>query len=115
MLILARLLEAGGLSTILVTMMPSWAEQYGVPRAAAVEFPFGHPLGLPDQPDMQTRVIRDALRVLAEARGPNAIVHLEHSWPGEEGFWRRHWQPVSTSPLVAKYLEEIRSSVRGKQ
>ena len=101
--------EAGGLSTILVTMMPSWAERYGVPRAVAVEFPFAHPLGLPGHSDMQRRVIRDALRVLAEADGPNTIVHLEHTWPGEEAHWRRYWQPTSASPLIAKYMDEIRS------
>ncbi len=97
--------ESGGLSTILVTMMPSWAEEYGVPRAVAVEFPFAHPLGLPGHREMQTRVIRDALRVLAEAEGPNTIVHLEHAWPGEEAQWRRQWQPTSASPLIAKYLK----------
>ena len=106
---LARMFESGGLSTILVTMMPSWAEEYGVPRAVAVEFPFAHPLGLPGHRELQTKVIRDALRVLAEAEGPNAIVHLEHTWPGEEAQWRRQWQPTSASPLIAKYLEEIQS------
>ena len=109
---LARLFEAGGLSTILVTMMPTWAEQYGVPRAVAVEFPFAHPLGLPGHHEMQTKVIRDALGVLAEAKGPNTIVHLEDAWPGEERHWRRRWQPTSASPLIAKYREEIRSIAR---
>jgi len=47
-----------------VTMMPSWAEQYGVPRAMAVELPFGHPLGLPGHLEMQTMAIRVALKVL---------------------------------------------------
>ena len=42
---LARTLEAEGLSTILVTNMPFWADKIGVPRTLAVEFPFGHALG----------------------------------------------------------------------
>lgn len=108
MLVLARLFESGGLSTILVTMMPTWAEQYGVPRAAAIEFPFGHPLGLPNQKDFQKEIIRDAFDVLTEATQPNTIVHLAHEWPGEEKHWRRKWQPSFASPLIAKYLEEIR-------
>lgn len=112
MLVLARLFEAGGLSTIVVTMMPSWAERYGAPRVAAVEFPFGHPLGLAGEPEMQTAVVRDALRVLAEARGPNTIVHLDRKWPGDEREWRRRWQPAGASPLIAKYRDEIRSSRR---
>ena len=109
MLVLARLFEAGGLSTVVVTMMPSWAERYGAPRVAAVEFPFAHPLGLPGHEEMQRAVIRDALGVLGEAKGPNTIVHLGHAWPGDEGSWRRQWQPASASPLIAKYLDEIRS------
>lgn len=112
MLVLARLFEAGGLSTIVVTMMPSWAEQYGAPRVAAVEFPFAHPLGLPSRKDMQKMVIRDSLRVLAEADRPNTIVHLEHAWPEDEGHWQRQWQPPSASPLIARYLDEIRSMHR---
>ena len=110
MLVLARLFEAGGLSTVVVTMMPSWAERYGAPRVAAVEFPFGHPLGLAGDPEMQLAVVRDAMRVLAEAQGPNTIVHLDRTWPGEEREWRRRWQPAEVSPLIAKYLNEIRSS-----
>ena len=45
----------------------------------AVEFPFGHPLGLPGRAGMQTMVINYALKVLREAPGPNTIVHLEHA------------------------------------
>ncbi len=101
--------EDGGISTILVTMMPNWAERYGVPRAVAVEFPFGHPLGLPGRPEMQTMVINDALKVLEDAAEPNTIVHLEHAWPEDESQWRRRWQPASASPLIAKYLDQIRA------
>ncbi|MDA1272144.1 MAG: hypothetical protein O3A93_12955 [Chloroflexi bacterium] len=101
--------EEGGLSTVLVTMMPYWAERHGVPRAMAVGFPFGHPLGLPDCPDVQTMVIDGALKVLAEAAVPNTIVHKDYLWPGDESEWRRRWQPDSASPLIARYLDQIRS------
>ena len=101
--------EQGGISTILVTMMPNWAEQYGVPRAVAVEFPFGHPLGLPGEAELQATVINDALRLLEDATESNTIVHLDHAWPGDEKQWRRQWQPTSASPLIAKYLDQIRA------
>ena len=109
MLALARVFEKGGISTILVTMMPCWSERYGVPRAVAVEFPFGHPLGLPGNSDLQVDVINDALTLLAGASQPNTIVHLEHVWPGDEKQWRRQWQPASASPMIAKYLDQIRA------
>ena len=109
MLVLARMFEEGGISTILETMLSSWAEQYGVPRAVAVEFPFGHPLGLPGHPEMQTAVIKDALNILVEAAESNTIVHLDHPWPEDETAWRRKWQPTAASPLIAKYLDQIRA------
>lgn len=109
MLVLARLFEEGGLSTVLVTMMPSWAERYGVPRALAIEYPFAHPLGMPHDNATQTRIIRQALDVLAQAEGPNTIVHSPEVWPGNEAEWRKRWQPSGASPLVAKYLDDIRS------
>ena len=93
----------------MITMMPSWAERYGAPRVMAVEFPFGHPLGMAGEPKMQLAVVRDAIRVLAEAREPNTIVQLERKWPGDEREWRRRWQPAETSPLIVKYLDEIRA------
>ena len=110
MLVLARLFEAGGLSTVVVTMMPSWAERYGAPRVAAVEFPFAHPLGMAGAADVQMATVRDALKLLEEAPGPNTIVHLEHEWPGDEREWRRRWQPSQASPLIAEYMREIRST-----
>ena len=109
MLVLARMFERGGISTILVPMMPTWAEKYGVPRAVGVEFPFGHPLGLPGETQLQMTVIHDALKVLQEATEPNTIVHLDHPWPGDETQWRRQWQPTGASPLIAKYLDQIRA------
>ena len=101
--------EAGGLSTVVITMMPSWAERYGAPRVMAVEFPFGHPLGMAGEPEMQSAVVRDAIRVLIEARKPNTIVQLERKWPGDEREWRRRWQPAEASPLIMKHLDEIRA------
>lgn len=106
---LARMLERAGVSTVLVTMMPCWAEQYGVPRALAVEFPFAHPLGLPDDVPFQLRVIREAIAVLADAKGPNTIVHSDLAWPGEEREWRRLWQPAAASPIIARHLDQIRA------
>lgn len=110
MLVLARLLEAGGISTVLITNMPSWAEIYGIPRALAVEFPFGHAIGLPDDTLMQTRVIHQALNVLEQADHPNTIVDSLLVWPGEQDEWRRRWQPGNPSPLIAAFIDEIRQA-----
>ena len=93
----------------MVTMAPYWAEQHGVPRALAVEFPFAHPVGPIDDVPLQIRVLREALGVLENAKEPNTVVHSELAWPGDEREWRRAWQPADAAPLIAKYMDEIRA------
>jgi len=110
--VLARLFEAAGFSTVLVTMMPYLAEAMGVPRALGVEFPFGHPLGLPRQPSMQRRVIEEALRLLAEARGPGEVRHLDMAWPVDLAIARRAWHPLEPSPIVRAMREQLRAMRR---
>ena len=114
--VLARTLEAAGLSTILVTQMPFWAEKTGVPRTLAVEFPFGHILGQPGDRDQQMRIIRQALGVLETAEQPGAIVHSKETWPALQKEAYKAWQPEEASPIVRvlapRYREILR---RGKR
>ena len=79
--VLARTLEAAGLSTILVTMMPFWAERVGVPRPLAVEFPFAQTLGQPHNRSQQMSVIQGSLQVLEETDQPGIICHSIEEWP----------------------------------
>ena len=78
-------------------------------KSKFLERAFSHPLGLPGHLEMQTMAIKDALKVLEQSTEPNTIVHAEYSWPADESYWRRQWQPAAASPLVAKYLHEIRA------
>ena len=73
--VLARRIEAAGIPTVTVTMMPATAEQLLTPRIVGVEFPFGHAFGMPHDRAMQRRVLELALDVLAGAsanRGTNS-------------------------------------------
>ena len=98
--VLARTLEAAGLSTVLVTNMPFWAERVGVPRTLAVEFPFGHTLGQSRDTAQQMRVIREALEVLETAEAPGVIVHSPETWPVPKKEATKAWQPSEPSPLI---------------
>jgi hypothetical protein len=110
--VLARTLEAAGLSTILVTNMPFWAEKVGVPRTLAVEFPFGHTLGQPHDVAQQMRVIRQALEVLETAGAPGMMVHSLERWPVPKKEAQKDWQPEEPSPvmkvLAPRFLEMMR-------
>ena len=105
--VLARVIEAVGISTVVVTMMPDLAERAGVPRIVGVEFPFAHNLGHAGEREEQMKVIRDALRVLRDARQPNAVEHLPYEWPDFER-WKREWHPSEPAPIIAYLLEQRR-------
>ena len=112
---LARTLEAAGLSTILVTNMPFWAEKVGVPRTLAVEFPFGHTLGQPHDVAQQMRVIRQALEVLETAAAPGAIVHSPETWPVPQKEATKDWQPAEPSPVIQVMAPRFREMLRQRR
>ncbi|MGH2599075.1 MAG: selenoprotein B, partial [Dehalococcoidia bacterium] len=67
---IARVLEAAGLSTASISLVREHTEAIKPPRALFVPFPFGSALGRPDDPDLQHRVLRAALELLTEPEGP---------------------------------------------
>jgi hypothetical protein len=112
--VLARAIEAAGISTVIVTPMPYFAEALGVPRALGVSFPFGHPLGHAGDREEQMKVITEALRVLREAPAPGTIEHLPCDWPDVER-WKREWQPAEPSPIVALLRERLRAQAEARR
>src|SRR5258708_33587278 len=103
--VLARWIEAAGIPTVVVTMMPATAEERRAPRIAGVEFPFGHPFGMPNNRDMQRGVLGLALRVLAGASPFGTRVALGVEWPVPARVAYPSWQPKGPSPIVKKMLE----------
>ncbi|HEX2851036.1 MAG TPA: hypothetical protein VHN98_10805 [Acidimicrobiales bacterium] len=101
---LARLLEAAGLPTVVVTMMPAVADALVTPRVVGVEFPFGHPFGRPGDAAVQRRVLLTAVTVLAGASAPGTRVDVDVAWPQDRREAYRSWQPSEPSPIVAAML-----------
>jgi D-proline reductase (dithiol) PrdB len=102
--VLARWIEATGIPTVVVTMMPAIAEERRAPRIVGVEFPFGHPFGMPGDRTMQRRVLEPALRVLAGAGGFGIRVDIDIEWPVPLREAYKAWQPKEASPIVRKLL-----------
>ena len=109
---LARTIEAAGIPTVTVTMMPDLAAKARVSRLLAVEFPFGQAFGMVDDLGMQRQVTEAALRLLAEAREPETRRDLDLEWPIDTKIAYRAWQPAEISPSVAANLAEIRKARR---
>ncbi len=103
--VLARWIEAAGIPTVTVTMMPAVAEKRRAPRIVGVEFPFGHAFGMPHDRAMQRRTLELALRVLAGASEFGTRVDLDIEWPVPVHDAYRAWQPKEPSPIVRKMLE----------
>jgi hypothetical protein len=108
--VLARWIEAEGIPTVVVTMMPALAEERRAPRIVGVEFPYGHAFGMPGDRVMQRRVLELALRVLAGGSAFGTRVDLDVEWPLPLREAYRSWQPKEPSPIVKKLLEARRAN-----
>lgn len=103
--VLARWIEAAGIPTVVVTMMPDLATALFNPRTVGVEFPFGHPFGMPGDAPMQDRVLGEALNVLAGADRFGTRVDIDIEWPVPRKEAYKAWQPAKPSPITQWWLE----------
>lgn len=90
-------MEEAGISTIALSMVPDLTAAMGAPRVAAIEFPFGRPLGQPGDSDTQRAVLRATLEALRDAAAPGSVVDLPLRWP--EPLDQVHWHPKEPSPI----------------
>ncbi len=111
---LARYFEAQGFATLLITNMPYWAEQIGVPRTLGVEHPFGQPLGKPKDRQRQRQVLLQALRLFEQAKQPGQIWYDETLWEGDVEEAIRQWQPPQPSPIIRHLQPRFRDLIRHK-
>jgi hypothetical protein len=67
---LAHYLEAAGVPTTQISLIREHTETIRPPRALWVPFELGRPLGAPENPKLQRRVLVGALELLEESLGP---------------------------------------------
>ena len=98
---------------MIINMMPVWGERFGAPRTLGVEFPFGHPMGMPGDAALQTRVLRAALDLLVTAEPPGPVVRdFPEPWPGAFDDWKKAWQPKQPSPIIKRMREQAEQRAR---
>ena len=81
--LLAREIEARGVSTVALALVDELAVLVKAPRMLYLHWPFGHALGEPDRRDQQRTVLHDALSLARAAPGPGLIVELPYRWKRE--------------------------------
>jgi hypothetical protein len=83
------------------------------PRAVFVNFPLGHQTGPPDQPELQRRIVTDAMRAFETITTAATIVELPYVWDAKDRSWEdidytKGWMPARPSHDAADKLEAER-------
>ena len=95
-----RVLEARGIPTVSLSMIPELTRAVGVPRLAGISYPMGRPLGQPHDADGQRAVLRQLLEVLPSATGPDTYVELPFVWPESPAQARNASKDLPPPPIV---------------
>ena len=78
MSLIAAELERQGIPTVVIQLLRVVAEKVGPPRSLCVPFKHGYPLGEPDNPELQHKVIEAALSMLEQTDlQPPAIIDYQ--------------------------------------
>jgi len=85
----------------------------GIPRSAAIEYPYGRPVGQVGDRESQRAVLLKTLEVLEKAKAPGEVWHLPFIWSEEPR--KTDWQPPEMSPLIKYYLEDIKKTRRKQE
>jgi hypothetical protein len=95
-----RVLEARGLPTVALSMIPDLTRAVGVPRLAGISYPMGRPCGRPHDADGQRGVLRAMLELLATAQGPDSYIELPFLCPESPAQARNASKDVPPPPIV---------------
>jgi D-proline reductase (dithiol) PrdB len=87
--LLAREIEACGVTTVALALVRELAVMVKAPRMLYLHWPFGHALGEPNKRDQQCTVLHDAFSLARCAPRPGLIVDLPYQWK------RQVYTPIS--------------------
>jgi hypothetical protein len=107
--------EEAGIPTLSMTSALDITRSVKPPRAVFVNFPLGHQTGPPDQPELQRRIVTDAMRAFASIRTPGEIVELPYVWDANDRSWEdsdytKGWMPQRPAREDADTLEAERQA-----
>ena len=87
--LLAREIEAYGVTTVAMALVRELAVMVKAPRMLFLHWPFGHALGEPNNRDQQHTVLHDVFSMARCAPRPGLIVDLPYQWK------RQVYTPIS--------------------
>jgi D-proline reductase (dithiol) PrdB len=110
--LVARHLEANGISTAIVGSARDVVEHCGVPRFLFTDFPLGNPCGKPWDVEMQRQIVAYALDLLESATCSRTTVQAPFVW-SEDSSWRQRYARVD--PSQAENLRRLGEARRAVQ
>ena len=112
MSLVARVLEAGGISTVTYTNGRDIAASAGNPRQIFLNYPLGNPAGRAHDPENQRSVLRAGLKLLEDAESPGIIVDLPYTW-SESREWMEKFM-TDEQPFISEDAEAKRQDLLEK-
>ena len=82
--LIARAIEAAGVSTVVVMVDRHKAATLAVPRGLVLRFPFGRPFGAPGNREQQRVVLEDALGLFSSVTKPGEVMTSPYRWRRED-------------------------------
>lgn len=80
MSLVARHLEANGITTVIIGSAIDIVEHCGVPRYLHSDFPLGNPCGKPYDRPMQESIVSQALGLAESAKAANTTLRTAFTW-----------------------------------
>lgn len=96
---LGHYLEDEGMPTVSISLIRLHSEKIRNPRTQWVPFELGRPLGAPNEPEFQRRVLKGALSLLAAGPGPALLTDFPEEAPGAGR--DPSWRPAIVLPAAA--------------
>jgi hypothetical protein len=93
-------IEASGIPTVSLSMIPDLTRAVGVSRLAGISYPMSRPLGNPYDASGQRAVLRAMLEVLQMAAKPDTYVELPFVWPESPAQARDASKDIPPAPIV---------------
>ena len=111
--LLAREIEACGVTTVALALVRELAVMVKAPRMLSLHWPFGHALGEPDKRDQQYIVLHDVFSMARRAPRPGLIVDLPYPWKRQVYTPISDWTEESQAFLqgLAQALQEEQARV----
>ncbi|MFK7862962.1 MAG: hypothetical protein AB8B95_01930 [Pseudohongiellaceae bacterium] len=104
MSLVARILEANGIPTLVLGSAMDIVKRCNVPRYLHSDLPLGNPCGAPYDKAMQRLILEQGLQLLTDADEPGTIKRSGAAWPGPED-WREDYSKVDDSNREALRLK----------